>query len=68
MSKVPWPETLNFIFCNCKRSRCLKDCPCSKAYIAYVIECACTSEFGKWGRLVNEQTGEIAALTYYVLQ
>ena len=41
-------------FCDCKKGRCLKNCPCEKAKVICFISCGCSGQVSKCGRLERD--------------
>ena len=51
VEKASKPPSTNNVYCKCKKSKCLKACPCSKASVPCVLGCFCIGAPGKCGRV-----------------
>ena len=51
MEKASKPPSTKKVYCKCKKSKCLKACPCSKASVPCVLGCFCIGAQGKCGRV-----------------
>ena len=61
MERAPKPASTKNVYCKCKKSKCLKACPCFKASVPCGLGCFCIGAPGKCGRVavcIEESSGD----------
>ena len=58
ISKYSKPPFVKLQHCDCKKSRCLRNCKCKKLNIACGLGCSCQGRVEKCGRLDDVQLSE----------
>ena len=61
MERAPKPASIKNVYCKCRKSKCLKACPCFKASVSCVLGCFCIGAPGKCGRVavcIEESSGD----------